>query len=395
MPTITENEKNILDNFHNCFENWKTGSKKNTGTFFSKELDIAQSMLTYWLQKERQIPEKYLEKIASIFKINVADLTMPYESEQLETAYVLLSFRGSDVKKMLKCLYLLGNESEIVKEAAIIYGERGGFVKLQAKTSSEIGEFIREKLRNCCESTATMPVVEKLYWQRAQTENLTVLKGTPNSYHIHINNISEYIENIRTFLKKTEQEEILSDHVMSLIYNDKLEKALNGIIYIDQEDKVIEYRLKLLKKIKHSLNGIIMWESLSNYEITKFKEYVNFQIELLKKKPSLKIERVFLSEKEKPDNDLLLEMQRQYDAGIKVFYLTTNKWNSLDSQFLPQDFGIFDEENLLVYGDQINSSLVRTATLFTSLASEKKIAAYSRLFKVNKDRAQPYSPDSK
>ncbi|OUD11982.1 hypothetical protein [Thioflexithrix psekupsensis] len=372
----------VSDNLLKYLDKWKEKSKTNTQRKFAEILKIYQTSLSQWISKTdpRPIPSDKYELIAQTLGITVDTLCQPLESPVLETAYVLISYRGREAGRsidLLKYAYDLDTE-KIVKEAATVYGSKGGLLKLQAPTQHEIGEFLR-KIGPYCDTTTTMFVMSGYQWQRKQDENVQILEKLTHERH-PLGDFIEKIEEVRRWIMDSSKEDALVDYFYDFFTSPELKSALDGKLLIQDPEKLLNYPILLARGVKSSLRGLVVWDNRTIREKERYEKYFDEQVKLLKANPDIQIQRVFVTNVLPLSDDLLREMYRQQRAGIEVKYLLPEKWQKTRANIKkPLDFGLFDETHLWIHDDLVDTNELRTATLYTLRKSDETITRYKRL----------------
>lgn len=383
---MDEIDRIVACNLRNYLDKWQEKASGNTQTRFASRIGVSAAALSQWLSETnpRSIPQSKYEIIAQQLEITVEMLKEPELSEDLETAYVLVSYRGREATRsidLLKHVYDL-DSNKIVKEAAVVYGSKGGLLKLQATTQDEISKFLR-KVGQYCDTTTTMFVMSDYQWQREQKENLHILDKLSYDYH-PLSDFIERVEELRDWLDSSHSEDAFIDYFHEFFISQELKKAIEGELTITDASKLTDYLLMLAKNVKKSLHGLVIWDNRTPKERQKYDAYFHEQATLIKSDPEIDIQRIFVMQTNAISDDLLLEMYRQHLAGIKVFYMHLNRWKKTHSNIPPKDFGIFDNERLWVYEGSIDhQSGLRIAKLYAPKKKDSMIASYKRLFRTN------------
>jgi len=390
---MNEQDRIVASNLRKYLDKWrKTAPKHNTKTKFADKLKVSPVVLAQWLSESdpRPIPDGKYAAIAEALNIDEAALRQP-PAPTLETAYALVSYRGREAGRsidLLKHAYDLDTEN-IVKEAATVYGNKGGILKLQATTQHEIGEFLL-KLGPYCDSTTTMFVMSDYHWQRQQDEDLRVLDKISHEHH-PLGDFIEKVEDIRRWIAGASDQDALMDYFHDFFTDTELRRALNGELRIRDPEKLLKYPTLLALGVQSSLRGLVVWDQRTPREKEKYETYLAAQVKRLKEKPSIQIQRVFVTCTLPLPEDLVQEMRRQHEAGIEVFYLSCQQWQATRAHTeKPLDFGLFDDTRLWIHDPLVNSQELRTATLWALPKSDEMIARYKRLFEANLGQAERF-----
>jgi len=393
---MDEIDRIVACNLRNYLDKWQEKASGNTQTRFANRISVSAAALSQWLSETnpRSIPQSKYEIIAQQLEITVEMLKEPEISEDLETAYVLVSYRGREAVRsidLLKHVYDL-DSNKIVKEAAVVYGSKGGLLKLQAETQDEISKFLR-KVGQYCDTTTTMFVMSGYQWQREQKENLHILEKLSYDYH-PLSDFIEKVQELKEWLVSSHSEDAFIDYFHEFFINQNLKKAIEGELIVTDADKLTNYLMMLIKNVKKTLYGLVIWDNRTLKEQQKYEDYFKEQVALLKSNPEIDIQRIFVMKTETIPKELLLEMYRQHQAGIKVSYMNLDRWKKTHSTIPPQDFGIFDEERLWVYENFINNDNgLRTAKLYAPKKKDGMIASYKRLFNANKAESKEFGKE--
>lgn len=381
----------VANNLQKHLDKWRKESRSHTQTKLADKLKVDPSLLSQWLSKKRPIPENKYPAIAAALNINIEDLLRPQEEPSVETAYVLVSYRGRESGRaitFLKHVHALDTEN-IVQEVATVYGNKGGLLKLQAPTQYEIAELLR-KISPYCDSTNTMFVMSGYHWQRQQDEDFRVLKKIDQEHYL-LGDLISKVEEIKHWIAEYPGEDALTDYLDDFFQDSGLMNALEGKLHICDPEKLLKYPLLLAKNVRSNLYGLVVWDQRTPREKEKYENYLDEQIKLLKTNKGVQIQRVFVTRELPPPDDLLQEMQRQHRAGIEVYYLPYEKWQAARAQVnKPLDFGLFDDTHLWIHDELVDTNELRTATLYTPRNNSEKITRYKRLFEANRAASQRF-----